>query len=136
MSVITYIAKRNVMPSHTEGNEYIIEVPMVAIDRRVNAIRYTHKSLTGVRETWLHRLDKLVDLTTKYLAPGDLVTPDHLREFLESVAGGEEFTIDLYGTINNPRNPLSAVMESANYREQRRSTTDEIAFSFQIEVNE
>jgi hypothetical protein len=121
VTAILYTAKRRLSGGHVAGVNYSLEVAMAAIDREEKSERTKHRSLDGAPETWLLRIDIFW-----HYATGDFDSSDprlaQLREFLASVAAGELFTVDPYGTVDDPVEPLLCELESTGYREVRQGT--------------
>jgi len=111
MGTITYFAvdRGNLVSGHSEGTEYTIEVDFELHDpitsRQINEV----KSLSGNTFTRLHRKDEFDQLTTIWVP--DLVTQNQMREFADSMDAGEEATIDPYGTVLNPLEPMTVTLK-------------------------
>lgn len=125
MAVISYTARRNLASGHVAGTDYDIEIDLAKRDRSSKVERTQHRSLSGVGETYLQRIDKIVELLSDWMDEYEVTDEaqptklDCFREFLDSVAGGEEFYIDFEGTIAEPVAPVLFELDSPDYREQR-----------------
>lgn len=92
MASINYTAKRNVSGGRTIGNNYSLTLNLVRFDRAPEPQKNTIITLNGTQYDNFHRLDIMREVQT---APeNDAATLAQTREFLDSVAGGETFTID------------------------------------------
>lgn len=135
MSAITYVALESLMPGHTRGSVQSIVLPMARIDRDIRSVRYVHKSLSGARDTWLHNIERYYDLETAHIdETSPIITPDHVREFLDSALGGQTFIIDLHGTLDQPHQAFGAELDSNAYRERRIGTMNVFTYSFRIQI--
>lgn len=91
MAVINYTAKRNVTGGRTVGNSYNVTINLTRQDRRPKRQTNEAVSLNGTTFTTFHRLEIFYDCQS---APeNDSSTLDQIREFLDSCAGGETFSI-------------------------------------------
>ena len=98
MAAFTYTAKRSVMDGHDAGTEYTLEIgiedwtpdssPDVKTSTTLSGRRFSQ--LTNIEQTW----------TVRTLSVNDAATLDQLAEFLDSVAGGEVFTVSPFGTTS------------------------------------
>lgn len=131
MAAITYTARRSLVPGHVEGEEYSLEVAMSAIDPTTDAERDDHVALDGTTESLLTRIDKLWRFRT---IPLEEPVAAQMREFLDSVLGGEAFVIDPYGTIADPIQPLTVKLASKRYGDDRHGTVFLYRFSFDVRV--
>lgn len=116
MTAIVYTARRFLAPGHEVGEEYTLDVPMSAIDPSDDTDSKEHVALSGNSETVWNRIDELWRFTT---IPMDGSTLAQLREFLNSHISGEPFTIDPYGTTEQPDAPFSAVLVSRKHAPRR-----------------
>lgn len=127
MSHIVYTAKRSVMDSHSIETEYEFEVALNKFERSAKREQETSPSLSGVRFTVLHRIDVFYDISTVPLS--DLLVIDQMREFLDSVAAGEQFTLDVYGEIGAPDDPRTFIIDG-DYKENMVDISGFYSFSF------
>lgn len=133
MSAIIYTAKRYLAPGHTANTQYSIDVGMRTInDDEEKHHRKQHRSLSGLTETWLHRIDRYISFQTVPLYEGHSLYFD-MREFLSSVAGGETFTVDPWGTVAAPNNPITCLLDGVSPA-QRADTLRYKMFSFKARV--
>lgn len=92
---IDYTAKRSLKSGHTAETAYTIDVKLTQSDRSANIAGEQVVSLSGNTVTTVHRYRELYQLTTNLIS--ETTTPDvsDMREFLDSVRGGETFQLDL-----------------------------------------
>lgn len=129
MASIIYTAKRSVIDSHSELTEYEFEVALNKFERSAKRDQETSPSLSGLRYTVLHRIDIGFDVSTIPIKDTDLL--DQMREFLDSVAGGESFSIDVFGTALAPNNALELILDG-DYTENMVDISGYYAFSFKV----
>lgn len=128
MSAITYTAKRNVDGSRTSGIVYSFDVNLNQYTRQVDRHADTMVSLSGTRITTFHRIDENYNVSTVPINDSTLLT--QMREFLDSVAGGETFTLDAFGSVASPDNAITFVLE--NYTETLVDLSGFYSFSFKV----
>lgn len=129
MSAIRYYAKRNIDASRSAGTEYSFDVALTAFTRQVERKEETATSLSGIRFTTLHRLDQGYQVTTAPINDSAILT--QMREFLDSVAGGETFYIDPFGSVLTPNNEYQLVL-NGNYSETLVDLSGFYSFSFKV----
>lgn len=117
MTVITYTAKRRLIPSHTANTLYTIEPSLMAINEMARIKRHSLTSIGGVRKTVHWHTENRWDITTDELSNDDVQL---WREFYASVESGEAFTFDPYGTPDVPGNPFSAVLIGNTFAPKRK----------------
>lgn len=127
MSHIVYTAKRSVIDSHSIDTEYEFEIALNKFERSAEREQDTSSSLSGSRFTVLHRIDIFYDISTVPIKSTSAIA--QMRELLDSVAGGEEFTIDVFGEIGSPDNPKVFVIDG-NYKESMVDISGFYTFSF------
>lgn len=108
MAYVTYTAKRSLISGHTVDTSYTIDFdPAVAEKSRKRQVEQ-QTSLGGTRDTLLHRIEYSYECGT------DAVHHDSVaawEEFLDSVAGGESFVLDMYGTSAVPVSPVTVTLD-------------------------
>ena len=129
MAYISYTATRKVITGHTTGYLYEMEIPFNRFDSSMKVQRKAHVSLGGQQETVLTRVDSEISITMGEFHRTRL---PEIREFVHSVAGGESFTVDAYGTIATTDERISVQMTSNSVREQRVGTTEFFKISFKV----
>lgn len=131
MAAIYYTAKRSLVSGHTADTAYSFDIGMMGLTPSSKAQRTEHKSISGHVETWLDNIEKsrafLTDLVDKNEALYGV-----MWEFLDSCLGGETFTIDEYGTVAVPDNPISVALVSKNITPTRHNSTRFFRFQFEI----
>lgn len=128
MTAIVYTAQRNLITGHTAGTEYSLDVDMTDIDPGDETESDEHVALDGSTETVFNRIDEIWGFTT---IPLDIAAMAEVREFLNSHVSGEPFTIDPYGTVAAPDNPITVKLTSKNHR-PRRVGLSHYQYSFQV----
>lgn len=138
MANFTYSAKRTlnttVSPIHAEGTEYDIDLDLVTATRSRAVVKTIQRSRGGNSEVLRDRADTTWEVTTAPLAGSNLAA---VREFLDSVEAGEQFTFDLYGTAAVPDNPIAVERIDEGYTESRvlivgSEASDYFQFSFTL----
>lgn len=131
MAVFTYIAKDrgSLATGHSAETEYSIEIPLSKWDESNEKEESVNKSLSGTRFSVLHRIDRGASFKT--VSTDDQTLIEGLTEMLDSVAAGEEFSIDPYGTIASPGTEIPVVIDG-NFRKERVLET-EFSFSAKVE---
>lgn len=99
MSVIYYIAKRNLMTGHVVDTPYSFDIGFrhyhdTPVSETVNKATWS-----GVRQTVIRRVDVFWDFETELL---ENTLREQFEEFIYSVLGGEEFSIDVFGSLAVP----------------------------------
>lgn len=107
MSVVTYTAvdRGRLVSGHSELTEYSFEMPVSSVSMSAQNQGTVQKSLSGKRFHTLHNIERSTSLTTiliHRIQESDVI--DQIEEFLSSVAAGETFQIDLYGSLAFPGN--------------------------------
>lgn len=95
MGTFVYTAQRSLIASHTVGEAYALEIGLQASPRRRHVEKNAVRSKGGKMEVLRHYADVQRSITFE---PVNGVLLDQLREFLDSVEGGEQFSADLYGS--------------------------------------
>ncbi len=129
MSSVTYTAKRSVVGSHTAGSTYALDFSAGKLNRKSKTRQKTKTAMGGQSETLRYRQTITWDITTTRVNGANMPL---LREFLDSVDGGETFTFDAYGTAATPDNPVNCKIDSDGYSETRHGGTDTFRVSFRV----
>lgn len=108
---------------------YSIDLVTNQRNRSVKSSSNISTSLSGVRETLFNNREEIWSVSLK---PVLIANMGQIREFIESVMGGESFTFDPYGSVAVPDNPLSCTLESKSYQESEIDFTGYVRVSFQI----
>lgn len=131
MGVFSYTAvdRGSLVNGHSEGGQYQIEIPFSEWTPRNKEKKVVKRSLSGKPHTTFHNRQTLFSFST--IPTDDPAILEQLDELFASVAGGETFSIDVYGTIATPHNPVTAFMVGpvAN----SRSNQTELEYRGQVE---
>ena len=111
------------------GSDGKLEIGISQEDRRSSKDIKEARALSGLTETILHRID--YETSIKSIPTDDTSIKNKFRELDASVAAGEVFTVDLYGTELEPIDPISVQMVSNTYNETRKGIRH-FEFSFRI----
>ena len=96
-----YIAKRSIQSGNTSGQLYALTIDLQKLDKQVRAKGRQNQSLSGATKTILHHVQTVYNLQTVITQDSDTVNNEDIREFLDSVAGGEIFQLDLEGSLED-----------------------------------
>ena len=127
----TYTAKRSVQSGHTAGNSYTLSIDLQQFDRASRIQGTQRTALDGTTVTIAHREETDISIATDLVAANGTGTPSYLdmREFLDSVKGGELFTID------DGANPFSAkITDLANPYTETREGSLYFRYGFRVRV--
>lgn len=105
MSVIRYTAidRGKLISGHSEATEYSFEVPISSFGENTQSLGSVQTSLSGNRFQTLHSIERAASLSSSMLhRTNDSATIESMEEFLSSVAAGEPFEIDVYGSLASP----------------------------------
>lgn len=97
MPTFTYTAKRQIKSGHSADTQYTITTDLHQVDGGMPVASKTeHRTLGGNQVTVLSYVDEFISVTTDWINADGTGSPDvdDYREFLFSVAGGEEFTFN------------------------------------------
>lgn len=131
MAVVTYTALRNIIGGHTQGNSYQIEFYLgLGSQKKHNTVRKVNESISGKRETIQHRDESIHSVTATIVPVASLLT---WQEFLFSVSHGEQFTIDVYGTIATPILVKNCILLNDSWNESPTSEVNDF-FDINFEV--
>jgi len=111
MAVFTYVAvdQGNLVSGHSEGTQYTIELPLsewIPIKKKDDVVT---RSLSGIKHTVLHNIAKKYKFRT--VSTDDQNIIDGMEEMFDSIAAGEIFLMNPYGTISDPGNPISVSID-------------------------
>ena len=131
MGVLTYNAKRNIIGGHTLGLEYKIETAFQIIDDSATPKGTSREMLDATIE---YELDSIPDLVM--VMSDEVLETDKLlwKEFTTSVAGREQFKIDLTGTIAAPDTDLDCIIEKGAGFHPRRTQAGVQHYKFSFTV--
>lgn len=126
--VVSYTAKRSIMSGHTAGTVYDLEFAASVINHARDTEKKTNIAKSGATVTLLHRIDKLIEVKSAIVAQAERPA---WEEFIDSVLGGESFSIDPYGTVAVPDQPRSVILEG-QVSEEREGTGMRWRFGFKV----
>ncbi len=112
------------------GSDGKIDIGIEQEDERPIEHSKESRSLSGVSERVLHRIDYEYALRT--VATNDSTLIAKFKELHASVAAGETFTIDLYGTEASPVDPITVLMIPQTYSKTRQGFTQYFSYSFRV----
>lgn len=100
MATITFTARRSLIAGHNDGDQITFEIPLRSASRSPRRMTEVAKSLSGRRMTRLmHREDRRNFQTPPFNSP---TLKAQMVEFLDSVAAGEPWTLDVSGAAAYP----------------------------------
>lgn len=91
MAVITYTAKRSIIDTHTAGNSYTLSIPVEKFSQTGKQEKSEAESIGGNQVVTLDRITKKYRVSTIPMLHEEVPQVD---EFIDSVAAGEEFTME------------------------------------------
>jgi len=127
----TYTAKRSVQSGHSAGTSYTITIDLQQFDRASRLQGTQRTALDGTTVTIAHREETDINIATDLVPADGSGAPSYLdmREFLDSVKGGELFTVD------DGSSPFSArVVDLANPYTETREGSLYFRYSFRVRV--
>lgn len=113
---VTYTAKRSLVNGHTANLTYDLDILVQGDDPAREAKVEVAESLSGQRETLRFHAVERFTINTFPLNSFDYLK---LKEFLDSVEGGNSFTFDRYGFTGRPVQSFPGVLEQPTYTETR-----------------
>lgn len=99
MGLVQFTARRSMLASRVAGELVTLEVGLTDAIRRRDVRKFPHRASAGGMETLYEGADTVWDLEFQP-AQGDLYA--RLREFADSTASGEPFSVWVYGTEGAP----------------------------------
>lgn len=126
--LVDYIAKRSLKAGHPLDSAQQFDVNLSTQDRAFRAIGRRAVSLSGKVVDTVHRYDTIYQLVTVLIEDASVPDNADLTEFLDSVASGETFQLDLEApaedyVLENQRSP---------YRKTRVGSTNIFRYSFVV----
>jgi hypothetical protein len=136
MAWVSYIARRQLAPSHFAGTTYSLPLRLTEITPPSGgALKTTQESMDGSIETLYFGRRRVWGIT---LAPVQIHLAAELYEFLESTDDGQLFTFDPYGSEEVPVRLLNVMRaddgytESTFQREGKGGHTDWVTLGFTV----
>ena len=130
MGAVNYQAKRSITGGHVLNTNYDLDIILEQADDSVAVTSSEIKSLGGNQETVLQNIDFHWQISIGSITS---VNKPAVREFLNSVQGGEVFTLDVYGSVAVPDAPVSVVAKPG-YQFSRVNNSD--LFTVALKVRE
>lgn len=93
MSLISYTAKRSLVPGHQVEQVYVLNVDISEATPGVEDIKTEERSTGGGGETVFHRQDRRWDIAFAPMRGMDLLM---MREFMDSIESGQAFQMEIY----------------------------------------
>ena len=122
MSWVRYTASRSVIVASPTrvGQQFDMTLTLATLDPGRKVERKEQIALAGAQETVLFRGERTWRVITIPIVRGTTAF-NQMREFLDSVEGGEGFEFDPYGGVTDSPNDLRNVrLTSKGYSEARR----------------
>lgn len=116
MARVTYQALRSLKAGVSPNTTVDLDFMLEAHQREAKPVAKTQVALGGASETRRDRTDVFHSVTTSPVLEAAF---DDFRQFLDSVDGGEPFTLDPYGTLASPVQPLTVERSDRGYKERR-----------------
>lgn len=126
--------------AHATGSSYTLAFDAEKLDRSTKVTKHKQVSIGGSTETNFQRREIFWAVKTDILEEDDL---DQYREAMASIAGGETFTLDPYGTSTlgadgirtiTVDGALSCIMDSDSWNEDREGSSLLYRISFNAKV--
>ena len=132
MPYVTYTAvdRGTLLAAHTAGESYTIEFDAQVLQRSQKRQNHQRTAMGGRTETLRVRKEIYWDVPTDFILQADL---PEWYEFLDSVDAGETFTLDPYGTVASPDDPLTVELEG-NPSEPREGSIKIYKIQFRAKV--
>ena len=126
MAVFRYQAKRSIVDDHTEGFDYDLQLGVRRYDPTPDVKKTELVSLSGVRQTTLHRVDMLYRFETELI---DETNVKNVEEFIHSTMAGEQFSFDMKGVPGAPDSPVNYTMVRG-FTKNREGNGEVFRFAF------
>lgn len=136
MAVITYTAKRNVAPGREADEEYSFEVPLADWTPDSSPEANGSMSLSGRQFTTLYRVEKgwSVGILPIHVLGDDAALARQIEEWADSVAAGEPFYIDPFGTVDVPVEPIQVQLPARRSSVSQNMTNSVGYYSYSFQV--
>ncbi len=118
MGSISYTATRALVGGVTAGMVFNQDIDFVEAVRRTTPVGEQEFALAGNSESILQRIDVFWDVTLGHYLELDR---DVIDQWIHSVANGEQFTIDFFGTLGAPLVPRTVSLVPGTVTETRVS---------------
>ena len=134
---VRYVASRSLIAGHTAEVPYYMNLKLNKKDRQRQVNRERQEMLTGAVATTYHGGNDMWICATPALT---LTEAQQMREFLDSVEDGQQFTFDPLNAVGtSPTQYVNVVIETNGYTEKRfdrggDQTGDYFAFAWTMRV--
>lgn len=130
MTAFYYTALRDVQSGNTLGDPYSFDAQLSAKQRKPKVVKTVHTSLSGNAETVVSRREQIFTMSSLPVSGSEA---EQWLEFLSSTDGGEQFQVDLTGTIASPGTLQNAIMVK-DFTETYIPGFNETRFSFSFRI--
>jgi hypothetical protein len=133
MGTIVYTATEELLPHRQLGARVVLEIGVQEAIKSRRVEKRPQKALGGAMEVIKYRGECEWSITFEPVSGAML---DQMREFMASTEGGEEFTIDIYGTASTPKRVKRIDEGYSENPFMRRGSESSDLFDTQIQVVE
>lgn len=124
MASVAYEARRGIIAGHTFGADYTLDLDLESVARPSgDDIKKRTESLSGTVETLFFGERRVWQMTIAPFAINSDIA-GQIFEFVRSTADGQQFSIDPYGTTDDPVLPLDVIREDDGYTEEPFMSVD------------
>lgn len=124
MASVSYEARRGLVAGHSFGADYSFDLDLESIGRpNGDDLKTRSKSLSGTVETLFFGEQRVWRITIAPFAINSDIA-GHIFEFVRSTADGHQFSIDPYGTTDDPVLPINVIREDDGYTEESFMAVD------------
>lgn len=115
------------------GQQYSFDVSFTSDNRNRKVTKFVSVALDGNTETLTQRRTENYNISSSVL---DTTESEYSQwiEFLDSCESGETFTFDRVGSVATADDPVSALIDSEGYTEQRLENITGRRISFRVRV--
>lgn len=135
MAAISYTMHERArgVSGHTVGVQYSFDIELRKYSETSEMKKTQHVALDGKVETVLRGIFATFAVT---IGPYSNSNHENVIEFLDSVAGGESFTFDPFGTVAAPDDPQTCRLsaQKINYQRLQHGTTPLRLASFVLRI--
>lgn len=127
--IYTAVDRGRLVSGHTAGNIYSIEIDFKTFLENEKRVISETKSISGQVYTQYMRKDTTAKVDSVWTDDATIIA--QMDEFIDSVAAGETFDLDPYGTLASPVNTYPAQVEG-DIRKSRYRYIEMFSYSFTI----
>lgn len=128
----TAVDRGRLVSGHAAETQYSLDVNFERAEFEDQRDQTTTKSLSGNTFTQWRRTDSTLELTTAWIS--NATSYAQALEFLSSVAGGEPFSVDPYGTLATPIETFACTLDG-DYKMMRHGTMPLFKVVFTVSFN-